>query len=193
MKFGKNLREKTLKEWRFYAVDYKALKKSLKLEQQQDHDTPDTDEFFRLLTESEHKLDKFYHDKEKWAVGYIKTLEERVEALRDASSTVDTLTVSFSESEVTSLSSEDEAETEADSSTHVAVAVDDLDHTFLKLSKQGNHQIFGTKQEWLKQEYRKMGSSKKLEAFIYAKTSLTTFDRELSLLLEFLDLNKTPL
>jgi cytidyltransferase-like protein len=190
MKFGKNLREKTLKEWRFYAVDYKALKKSLKLEQQQDHDTPDTDEFFRLLKESEHKLDKFYHDKEKWAVGYIKTLEERVEALRDASSTVETLTGSFSESEGASLSSDDEAETEADSSTHAAVAFDDLDNTFLKLSK-GNHQSFGTKQEWLKQEYRKMGSSKQFEAFIYAKKSLATFDRELSLLLEFLDLNKT--
>lgn len=179
-----------MKEWRFYAVDYKALKKSLKLEQQQDHDTPDTDEFFRLLLESEHKLDKFYHDKEKWAVGYITTLEERVEALRDASSTVETLTGSFSESEAASLSSEDEAETEADSSTHDAVAFDDLDHTFLKLSK-GNHQSFGTKQEWLKEEYRKMGSNKQFEAFIYAKKSLATFDRELSLLLEFLDLNKT--
>jgi SPX domain protein involved in polyphosphate accumulation len=84
MKFGKNLRENTLKEWCFYAVDYKALKRSLKLEQQQD-DSPGTNEFFRLLTESEHKLDKFYHDKEKWAVGYMRTLEERVEALRDAS------------------------------------------------------------------------------------------------------------
>jgi cytidyltransferase-like protein len=185
MKFGKNLRENTLKEWRFYAVDYKALKKSLKLKQQQD-DSPDTNEFFRLLMESEHKLDKFYHDKEKWAVGYIKTLEERVEALRDASSTIETLTGSLSESEAASLSSEDEAETEADSLT--PVVFDDLDNTFLKLSK---HQSFGTKQEWLKEEYRRIGTSKHFEAFIYAKKSLATFDRELSLLLEFLYLNKT--
>lgn len=36
-----------------------------------------------------------------------------------------------------------------------------------------------------------MGASKHFKAFIYAKKSLATFDRELALLLEFLDLNKT--
>ena len=34
----------------------------------------DTDEFFRLLDESEHKLTKFYQDKENWALTYMKTL-----------------------------------------------------------------------------------------------------------------------
>jgi cytidyltransferase-like protein len=191
MKFGKTLLEKTLKEWRFYAVDYKALKKSLKIEQQQD-DSDETAEFFRLLKESEHKLDKFYHDKEKWAVGYMKTLQERVEALRDASSIAETPTESLSESEGASLCSE-EGDVGADDLTAVAddstpLVFDDLDHTFLKLAK---HQSFGTKQEWLKEEYRRMGSSKQFKAFIYAKKSLATFDRELNLLLVFLDLNKT--
>lgn len=186
MKFGKTLSEKTLKEWRFYAVDYKALKKTLK----DDADNkPDDAEFFRLLEESERKLSKFYHDKEKWARGYMETLEERVASLREVSPG-ESPTVSAAASESTDSISEDDSlsgDENNEKSENIIIAPE-LEETFTKLSKR---QSFGTKQSWLKDEYRKMGASKHFKAFIYAKKSLATFDRELSFLLEFLDLNKT--
>ena len=82
MKFGKDLRSKIIQEWRYYSVDYKWLKKSLKVvgdDVALDHDAT----FFRILEESERKISKFYADKEGWAFKYMDTLEERVEALRD--------------------------------------------------------------------------------------------------------------
>lgn len=179
MKFGKDLRERTLKEWRFYTVDYKALKKSLKL---QDDTALDTNEFFRLLEESEAKLSKFYFDKEKWAIGYMKTLEERVDDLREAMSTPsESATEAESSSDASISSSDDEASTVS--------STDEMDGHFVKMTNK--RQSFGTKQAWLKEEYRRMGSSKQFKAFIYAKKSLATFHRELDLLLEFLELNKT--
>ena len=57
MKFGKTLVERTLKEWQFYAVEYKALKKSIK------DDSSAESSFFDLLETSESKLAKFYEDK----------------------------------------------------------------------------------------------------------------------------------
>ena len=176
MKFGKNLRDKTLKEWRFYSVDYKALKKTLK-KSQDDTSKPDTAEFFRVLEDSESKLSKFYHDKEKWALGYLTTLEERVQSLREVASVApDSPTEAESASSNSSISSQSEEEPL-------------MDGSFVKLARRA--QSFGTKQSWLKDEYRRMGSSKEFKAFIYAKKSLATFDRELDLLLEFLELNKT--
>lgn len=176
MKFGKQLREKTLKEWRFYTVDYKALKKILR-----EDDSLNKEHFFRLIDESEIKLAKFYHGKESWAFDYMKTLLERVQALREAmESPSESPTDSESFSESSAGSSEDD---------NASVSSTELDITFTKLSTKA--QSFGTKQAWLKEEYRRMGSSKQFKAFIYAKKSLATFDRELSFLIEFLDLNKT--
>ena len=175
MKFGKNLRNKTLKEWRFYAVDYKTLKKSLKED--------DSEHFFRLLKESEVKLSRFYHDREAWAFDYINTLLERVQALREAmNSQLDAPTESESSSSDSSIASSDE-----DNASMVSSV--ELNGSFNKLCLKA--QSFGTKQAWLKEEYRRMGSSKQFKSFIYAKKSLATFDRELSFLIEFLDLNKT--
>jgi cytidyltransferase-like protein len=183
MKFGKNLREKTLKEWRFYSVDYKGLKKTLKL--QDDSTKPDTDDFFRVLEESESKLSKFYSDREKWALGYLKTLEERVQALRGVMvSPSESPTEAESSSSDSSLSEDGQDEASTASSEELEMV-----GSFVKLTNKA--QSFGTKQAWLKEEYRRMGSSKEFNAFIYAKKSLATFDRELALLLEFLDLNKT--
>jgi cytidyltransferase-like protein len=175
MKFGKNLREKTLKEWRFYAVDYKALKKTIKKD--------DSEQFFRLLHESEVKLSRFYHDRESWAFDYMQTLLERVQALREAmDSQQDAPTESESSSSESSVASSEE------DNASVASSVE-MDRGFTKLCVKA--QSFGTKQAWLKEEYRRMGSSKQFKSFIYAKKSLATFDRELGLLIEFLDLNKT--
>jgi cytidyltransferase-like protein len=181
MKFGKNLRDKTLKEWRFYAVDYKDLKKTLK-----DDSASNVDDFDKILAESERKLSKFYLEKEKWAVEYMNTLEDRVADLRDAtvppSPATDSETMSESDS---SLSSDDEAEPKIETNV---ITAPELEEAFLKLTKR---QSFGTKQTSLKEEYRRIGSSKHFNAYIYAKKSLATFDRELNLLLEFLELNKT--
>ncbi|GKY98569.1 hypothetical protein MPSEU_000813700 [Mayamaea pseudoterrestris] len=190
MKFGKLLREKTLKEWRFYAVDYKALKRSLK------DDTPNVDDFSASMAANEHKLSKFYHDKEQWAKEYMNVLEERVAQLRataPSSPRSGSITEPSSDSDAQSLSSDDETE---DGNVEVAegsdiIYVPELESGFLTLTSK--RQSFGTHQAYLKEEYRRMGSSKHFNAFIYAKKSLVTFDRELDLLLEFLDLNKTAM
>jgi cytidyltransferase-like protein len=183
MKFGKHLRENTLKEWRFYAVEYKAMKKALK-----DDSAADRSPFFALLDESERKISKFYHDKELWAKDYMRTLEDRVESLRSVSPG-ESPTVSAADSE--SIASEEEDESLLGGffpNDDDDILEPEFEQTFKALSKA---QSFGTKQAWLKEEYRRIGASKHFKAFIYAKKSLATFERELALLLEFLDLNKT--
>jgi len=191
MKFGKQLLEKSQKEWVFYSVDYKDLKKCLKPDAIDDDKGAVTAEFFRLLDESERKLNKFYSDKESWAKGYMHTLEERVADLRSVASTQTSPTASPSDSLSTSSVSSNEDENLEPSSSALpespTTAIVDMDSAFAALTKR---QSFGTKQAWLKEEYRRMGSSKEFKAFIYAKKSLATFSRELTLLLEFLDLNK---
>lgn len=194
MKFGKTLAEKTLKEWRFYAVDYKNLKQTLKncADSFEDSDGEDTTtpepqqieehmaEFFDILKQSESKLQKFYEDKEQWALTYMKTLEDRVESLRQSASSPGSPA-----GEPSSISSEDVSDNEMTqaSPTHIADFTVSLD----KLSRRDNDGNF----EWLKDEYRQMGKSQHFQDFIYSKKSLVTFDRELGFLLEFLELNKT--
>ena len=191
MKFGKLLREKTLKEWRFYAVDYKALKQSL------NDDKPTEKAFSDSLAACELKLSKFYHDKEKWAVEYMQVLEDRVTQLRETaphSPRSGSITeASSSDSDAQSLTSDDETENGSSEVVHESdiICAPELETEFLKLSSK--RQSFGTQQSCLKEEYRRMGSSKHFNAFIYAKKSLVTFDRELDFLLEFIDLNKTAM
>jgi len=196
MKFGKQLREKSQKEWVFYSVDYKDLKQCLKTDG--DDTAAVAAEFFGVLDESERKLTKFYSDKESWAKSYMNTLEERVAELRSVAASVQTSpTASPSDSLSTSSVSSNEDENLVPTSTIISdddalpesptTAIVDMNGAFASLTKR---QSFGTKQAWLKEEYRRMGSSKEFKAFIYAKKSLATFSRELSLLLEFLALNK---
>jgi SPX domain protein involved in polyphosphate accumulation len=83
MKFGKTLREQIIQEWRFYAVDYKALKKTLSMKSDE---SANVDAFYDLLNDSKNKLSKFYFDKEAWANDYMHTLEERVHSLRETCS-----------------------------------------------------------------------------------------------------------
>lgn len=192
MKFGKTLREQTLKEWRFYAVDYKALKNTLKVGN--DKTTVDEEEFFCRLEESKMKVSKFYDEKEAWALKYMKTLEERVEALRETAMNpptppeFDSPSSGFSSSSNSSVSFGEENEggkvnIEMVSTNSPTCAVDFAFQKGLDtLEDTGN---------WLKEEYRRMGKSEHFQNFIYAKKSLTTFARELDLLLEFLSLNKT--
>lgn len=222
MKFGRTLRDRTLKEWRFYTVDYKALKKSLKLSEEgtnlvdsinnvsgvdSDNEQPnnnnggavDTAEFFRILSQSEDQLTKFYNDKERWVFSYMKTLEDRVTELREAAADPDNLpkspTTLRTESSLTSSSSSDSLSSSdgadvghsrspssaSDSSDSPAVL--DLENSLAKFSSESH--------ELLKEAYRRMGASKHFQKYIYAKKSLMTFHRELELLLDFLLLNKT--
>lgn len=191
MKFGRTLREKTLKEWRFYSVDYKLMKKALKANAD---GGANEEEFFRLYDESQVKIAKFYQDKENWAIGYMQTLEQRVEDLRESATSPPSPSTSCS-----SLSSS--------TSLDGDIGIGKLDMDLVSTNSPTSAIEFGLQQgleglekherresgpnEWLKEEYRRVGKSKHFQAFIYAKKSLTTFERELELLIEFLNLNET--
>jgi SPX domain protein involved in polyphosphate accumulation len=205
MKFGKNLQASTLKEWRFYAVDYKAMKKALKNRGESDDGDGD-DEFFRLSADAQMKLGKFYADRNEWAHEYMQTLRDRVAELRRVmaaprapaeSSPPSIANDAGSVSETSSLTELDATHLDGLSSptaTSGGAFVENI-HT---LQKNPSFQMlssraasFCTKQEFLKQEYRRMGVSKEFKAFIYAKKSLATFERELQFLTEFFTLNYT--
>lgn len=211
MKFGRTFREQIQKEWRFYGVDYKALKKTLKSSEDvsditgDDYDEPrdqfgegvNHEEFFRILDLSKTNVSKFYADKEKWALGYMRTLEERVEALRQstansASTFSDDEPMSRSTSSLSSTDSEEEDSTDdkllVDGMLSVNSPTDAMGFPVRNGQQQRRNSSFNST---LKDEYRAMGKSKHFQDFIYAKKSLTTFARELELLLEFLLLNKT--
>ncbi|KAG7355604.1 cytidyltransferase like protein [Nitzschia inconspicua] len=188
MKFGKTLAERTLKEWKFYYVDYKQLKQILKTQAAKDetfdcnHDELRSS-FDEILSTSEEKLSKFYYDKESWAIDYFVTLQKRVQDLKAAAEEADeSLPGSPS-----SLSSSDEDLLTASSPTCIA---DDLPLRLENLTKGQQHST-GNEAAYLKEAYRKMGASQHFQAYIYAKKSLVTFQRELDLLLEFLDINTT--
>lgn len=198
MKFGKTLAEQTLKEWKFYYVDYKQLKQILKNEQQAADDMNfglNVDDlvventaklqssFDEVLSTSEEKLSKFYHDKESWALSYFMTLQKRVQDLKAAAEAAED-SVPGSPS---SLSSEDGDMITSSSPTCIA---DDLPFRLVNLTK-GHHRSLDNEAAYLKDAYRKMGASQHFQAYIYAKKSLVTFKRELDLLLEFLDINTT--
>mmetsp|Transcript_20801 Transcript_20801/g.33512 ORF Transcript_20801/g.33512 Transcript_20801/m.33512 type:complete len:410 (+) Transcript_20801:1234-2463(+) len=178
MKFGKTLAERTLKEWKFYYVDYKQLKQTLKKAAADDVSNEQLQASFdKILETSQDKLSKFYYDKENWAVNYFVTLQERVESLR-ASAPAEPGSPS-------SLSSSSDAEVVTTSSpTGIA---DDLQFRLEKLSKTDA----AGEAAQLKEAYRQMGASKHFQDYIYAKKSLVTFKREVDLLLEFLEINTT--
>lgn len=183
MKFGKTLAERTLKEWRFYYVDYKDLKKSLnKSKDESLSDEEARAQFDALLTTSEFKLSKFYHDKLGWATTYMTTLEKRVEDLRESASEPGS---PASPSSMSSSEFSEHSSLTASSPTGIA---DNLKISLDKLTMNENEMSDGA---YLKEAYRRMGASKHFQDFIYAKKSLVTFKRELDLLIEFLDINTT--
>jgi len=191
MKFGKTIRESVLKEWRFYSVDYKGMKKALKSGSgdassgSDDEDQPaDDKQFFELYESSKDKVARFYADKERWAVDYMQTLEDRVEALRETSSNPPSPS-SMTESEESSFSG-----SEADENAIAAANLSPTDVSKHPITRSHRRRV-STNCAWLKDEYRRVGKSKHFQNYIYAKKSLGTFDRELNLLVEFLALNKT--
>jgi len=183
MKFGKTLAERTLKEWRFYYVDYKDLKKSLnKSKDESLSDEEAKAQFDALLTTSEFKLSKFYHDKLGWATSYMTTLEKRVEDLRESASEPG------SPASPSSMSSSEFSEHSGLTASSPTGIADNLKISLDKLTMNENEMSDGA---YLKEAYRRMGASKHFQDFIYAKKSLVTFKRELDLLIEFLDINTT--
>lgn len=188
MKYGKTFVEKSTHEWLFFNISYKALKKCLK------NSDDVSEEFFRILKADEKKLARFYYERERWAFDYFKTLEDRVTALREVAANPEKIICSPTQTETSMSSTSSSSNSLSDnysssddepvSPSSSSPAVIDLEKTLTKLSTSGNH-------EWLKNAYRRMGSSKHFNKYIYAKKSLTTFHRELELLLDFLELNKT--
>mmetsp|Transcript_27879 Transcript_27879/g.34414 ORF Transcript_27879/g.34414 Transcript_27879/m.34414 type:complete len:428 (-) Transcript_27879:337-1620(-) len=198
MKFSKTLINNVLKEWRFYSVDYKAMKKALKAAE---GGGIDHDEFFSLYDQSKAKLTKFYTDKEKWAITYYKSMEERVDALRQTkvsslqsrASEVETNFVTDASNSVSSSLASDSEDDTAD----MFVDIEGMSNSFssrLDMSDCDRRKSLSGNVEsaaWLKEEYRRIGKSKHFQNYIYAKKSLDTFARELDLVLEFLELNQT--
>jgi SPX domain protein involved in polyphosphate accumulation len=177
MKFGKTLAERTLKEWRFYYVDYKELKKTLKRAQVDGISKEELQASFdAILATSEDKLSKFYFDKESWAVDYFVSLQKRVNDLRASAP-----------EEPGSPSSLSSGEGDAFTTSSPTGIADDLQIRLDKLSRDDSTGDAA----YLKDAYRKMGASKHFQDYIYSKKSLVTFEREIDLLLEFLDINTT--
>ena len=181
MKFGKTLAERTLKEWRFYYVDYKELKKSLnKAKDETISDDEAREAFDKILAASEDKLSKFYHDKLQWANTYITTLEQRVDDLRASASEPG------SPASPSSMSSNGSYSDNMTASSPTGIA-ENLTIHLDKLAVDGSN----SEGAYLKEAYRKMGASKHFQSFIYAKKSLVTFQREIGeFLVSIMDVHK---
>merc|ERR1712087_727348 len=173
-------------EWRFYAVDYKALKKTISSE-----GCVDRDEFNRILDESEKKLTKFYVDKECWAQDYLISLEDRVEKLRESHVESNKLNNSTRTSGASSTSSLSSTDSESDPAAGDKSSVQTGDSPKSPEELQSRELNKEKKYSEIKEAYRQVGKDPHFQNFIYAKKSLSTFNRELSLILEFLDLNTT--
>jgi len=170
----------------FFAVDYKQLKKCLKIPMGSSSDNDSDSElkpdisvniskFESILDESMTKLNRFYLDKESWANEYMSTLEGNVTKFKDV--TLNNTGISGNDSEVPS-------RTES-SSCDSSITSEDSGSGPVKASRRKRL----AKTELAKEEFRKIAHSETFKSFIYAKKSLSTFLRELDLLIEFLELN----
>lgn len=202
MKFNKTLCQNIIKDWQFYSVDYKAMKKALK-----ESDAADkTQNFLSIFEDSKNKLDNFYSTKEAWAISYFATMEARMAELRTSKVSS---SLHRAESDDVETSAQSDYSSESLSASFVSGASDsegedDEDYDFVRIRSRFNSGVTLSEvsvspqakpnregYEFLKEEYRKMGKSKHFHDYIYAKKSLDTFAREIQLLMDFLDLNKT--
>jgi len=170
MKFGRTLRENTLNEWRYYSVNYKKLKQSLK--------NGELDKFEAILEESKTNIGKFYTSKENWAMEYLEQLKVHVEKLTEvAQKNMDAKSEKNSD-EVDNDSSDDESSDEEEEN--------ELGDKKIATSAWKSHEV-----EDLKIRMRSIAECEHFKAYIYCKKSLDTFHREIQLLLDFLELNFT--
>jgi len=194
MKFGRTLRESLLMEWRFYAMDYKSLKKCLKVySTSQDREV--LADFDTIISESKVNLSTFYQDRESWAVKYMKDLEDKVTELQNVAmvevNPVDSPASTLSEEEESfSRSQEKSSMKSSAASANTPAGIAEL-HSKLYAIQKNRRTSSNVNSAWLKDEYRRVAKSDHFMKYIYAKKSLATFYRELDLLVEFLSLNKT--
>jgi len=198
MKFGRTLRDSLLMEWRFYAVDYKAMKKCLKAYSTEGDEGSSREQvlgdFDNLISDSKSRLKTFYEDRESWATKYIKDLEEKVVELQNVAvvevNPVDSPASGISEDE--SVSCTEVKSSSNKSNTASASSPSGIAELHKRLyAVQTSRRASASNSEWLKDEYRRVAKSDHFMKYIYAKKSLATFYRELDLLLEFLELNVT--
>jgi len=195
MKFNKVLIKSILKEWRYYSVDYKAMKKTLKNSNpNQSENCVGNKEFFRLYDDAKDRVAKFYEDREEWAISYSSKLEELVITLSE--SKVSTSYSCFerdadlvTESSLSGAASlESDSESDEDNEMHGIDSMSKESRIDMSIEQTNKCTI---NFDALKEEYRRVGKSEHFHSYIYAKKSLATFSRELDLLLEFLELNRT--
>jgi len=80
MKFGKQLLEKALPEWKLYFLDYKALKMIIR-QISNCADEEHIQQFFTKLSAEQEKIAKFYIDKESWCFQHFEKLNQQVRHL----------------------------------------------------------------------------------------------------------------
>jgi len=198
MKFGRTLRESLLMEWRFYAVDYKAMKKCLKAYSTEVEEGSNREEvlgdFDSLIEDSKLMFKTFYEDRELWATKYIKDLEEKVIELQNVAvievNPVDSPASALSEDESVEGSANKSSSNKSNTASASSPAGIAELHKML-YAVETNRRASTSNSTWLKDEYRRVAKSDHFMKYIYAKKSLATFYRELDLLVEFLKLNET--
>jgi len=198
MKFGRTLRESLLMEWRFYAVDYKAMKKCLKAYSTEVEEGSNREEvlgdFDSLIEDSKLMFKTFYEDRELWATKYIKDLEEKVIELQNVAvievHPVDSPASALSEDESVEGSANKSSSNKSNTASASSPAGIAELHKML-YAVETNRRASTSNSTWLKDEYRRVAKSDHFMKYIYAKKSLATFYRELDLLVEFLKLNET--
>jgi len=198
MKFGRTLRESLLMEWRFYAVDYKAMKKCLKAYSTEVEEGSNREEvlgdFDSLIEDSKLRFKTFYEDRELWATKYIKDLEEKVIELQNVAvievHPVDSPASALSEDESVEGSANKSSSNKSNTASASSPAGIAELHKML-YAVETNRRASTSNSTWLKDEYRRVAKSDHFMKYIYAKKSLATFYRELDLLVEFLKLNET--
>jgi len=198
MKFGRTLRESLLMEWRFYAVDYKAMKKCLKAYSTEVEEGSNREEvlgdFDSLIADSKLRFKTFYEDRELWATKYIKDLEEKVIELQNVAvievNPVDSPASALSEDESVEGSANNSSSNKSNTASASSPAGIAELHKML-YAVETNRRASTSNSTWLKDEYRRVAKSDHFMKYIYAKKSLATFYRELDLLVEFLKLNET--
>jgi len=198
MKFGRTLRESLLMEWRFYAVDYKAMKKCLKAYSTEVEEGSNREEvlgdFDSLIEDSKLMFKTFYEDRELWATKYIKDLEEKVIELQNVAvievNPVDSPASALSEDESVEGSANNSSSNKSNTASASSPAGIAELHKML-YAVETNRRASTSNSTWLKDEYRRVAKSDHFMKYIYAKKSLATFYRELDLLVEFLKLNET--
>mmetsp|Transcript_27504 Transcript_27504/g.54978 ORF Transcript_27504/g.54978 Transcript_27504/m.54978 type:complete len:459 (+) Transcript_27504:77-1453(+) len=226
MKFGHTLTNSIQPEWRFYAVDYKPLKKTLKGKHVKVPSSPDSapspttppvppstskanvDLFNRILEDSVEKLGKFYESKEASLLAYVKVLEERVSKLQKSEITSPLSRRNSLNKSLTNLAAQDgpgdtSSGSESDDDANIGLSLNESEVDLTNISSgpvssssssaissppysEQGEPVVGS----LKDLCRETAQNDHFKDYIYSIKSLRTFERELSLLVEFIELNR---